>query len=100
MATNILQHVEPGAPGAARLLQHFLRRIDRYAELRDYPAAKGPSHLSVHLRFGTVSVRELARAAHERMRAESHVSVTRRGPTGVDETTDKVLAPTDREVEH
>ena len=72
VATNIFEHVEPGAQGAARLLEDFLRRIDRYVELRDYPAAKGPSYLSVHLRFGTVSVRTLARAAHERMRAGSH----------------------------
>ena len=33
-----------------------------YAELRDVPAVVGPSRLSVHLRFGTVSVREAARA--------------------------------------
>jgi deoxyribodipyrimidine photo-lyase len=72
VATNILEHVEPGTHGAASLLADFLRRIDRYAELRDYPAAKGPSYLSVHLRFGTVSVRELAREAHARMRAGSH----------------------------
>ena len=35
-----------------------------YREARDYPAVKGPSYLSVHLRFGTVSVRELAAYAH------------------------------------
>jgi deoxyribodipyrimidine photo-lyase len=34
-----------------------------YHERRDYPAVKGPSYLSVHLRFGTISVREIARAA-------------------------------------
>ncbi|MFM8576702.1 MAG: cryptochrome/photolyase family protein, partial [Limnohabitans sp.] len=32
---------------------------------------KGPSYLSVHLRFGTVSVRQLAREAHARMVAGS-----------------------------
>ena len=31
-------------------------------QARDFPAVKGPSYLSVHLRFGTVSIRELARA--------------------------------------
>ena len=36
----------------------------------------------------------------ERMRAESHVSITKPGPADVDETTDKVLAPTDRDTEH
>jgi deoxyribodipyrimidine photo-lyase len=30
----------------------------------DFPAVKGPSYLSVHLRFGTVSPRLLARSAH------------------------------------
>jgi deoxyribodipyrimidine photo-lyase len=48
-----------------------LQRIDRYAETRDFPALDGPSRLSVHLRFGTVSIRELARAARERSRAGS-----------------------------
>jgi deoxyribodipyrimidine photo-lyase len=70
-ATNVLEHVSPGAPGAERLLRDFLGRIDRYAEARDYPGVKGPSYLSVHLRFGTISVRSLARAAHERVRAGS-----------------------------
>ncbi|MBW0445921.1 deoxyribodipyrimidine photo-lyase [bacterium M00.F.Ca.ET.228.01.1.1] len=54
-----------GMSGAQRLLDDFLSRIDSYAERRDFPAAKGPSYLSVHLRFGTVSIRTLARLAHE-----------------------------------
>ena len=33
------------------------------AALRDFPAVKGVSYLSVHLRFGTISIRELVRAA-------------------------------------
>ncbi|TWO70423.1 deoxyribodipyrimidine photo-lyase [Caenimonas sedimenti] len=53
-----------GASGAAALLQDFLPRMDRYQVQRDFPASKGPSYLSVHLRFGTVSIRELARRAH------------------------------------
>ncbi len=32
-----------------------------YAERRDFPAQNATSHLGLHLRFGTVSVRELAR---------------------------------------
>jgi len=54
-----------GMSGAQLLLDDFLTRIDSYAERRDFPAAKGPSYLSVHLRFGTVSIRTLARLAHE-----------------------------------
>jgi len=49
--------------GGQALFADFLRRIDRYRMLRDFPAAKGVSYLSVHLRFGTVSVRELAAQA-------------------------------------
>src|SRR5580658_8633852 len=37
--------------------------LRRYEELRDLPAVVGTSHLGVHLRFGTVSIRELARRA-------------------------------------
>jgi len=37
--------------------------IRKYKEQRDYPAIEGTSRLSVHLRFGTVSVRELVREA-------------------------------------
>ena len=55
----------PGASGAQRLFTDFLARIDAYHETRDYPADKGPSYLSVHLRFGTVSIRRLASRAHQ-----------------------------------
>jgi deoxyribodipyrimidine photo-lyase len=34
--------------------------IRRYKALRDFPAIKGTTRLSVHLRFGTISIRELA----------------------------------------
>lgn len=52
-----------GMAGGAQLFEDFLDRIDRYQEVRDFPAQKGPSCLSVHLRFGTVSIRQLAAAA-------------------------------------
>ena len=38
--------------------------IKDYAEKRDFPAVKGTSHIGLHLRFGTVSIRELARTAN------------------------------------
>ena len=53
-----------GASGAQQLLDDFLRRIQHYDEARNFPAMKGPSYLSVHLRFGTISPRLLARTAH------------------------------------
>lgn len=37
--------------------------IRKYKEQRDFPAIEGTSRLSVHLRFGTISIRELAREA-------------------------------------
>jgi len=52
-----------GMMGGAQLFDDFLDRIDHYQETRDFPAIKGPSYLSVHLRFGTVSIRQLAGAA-------------------------------------
>ena len=63
--------VPTGASGARKLLDDFLERIDGYSRQRDYPAVKGPSYLSAHLRFGTVSVRELARLAWARAQAGS-----------------------------
>jgi len=53
-----------GESGAQKLLDAFLPRLAEYHQRRDFPAVKGPSYLSVHLRFGTVSIRELARVAH------------------------------------
>lgn len=37
--------------------------IARYGEQRDFPAVKGTSRLGTHLRFGTISIRELTRQA-------------------------------------
>jgi deoxyribodipyrimidine photo-lyase len=37
--------------------------LKQYAELRDFPARNATSRLSIHLRFGTVSIRELFRHA-------------------------------------
>ena len=53
-----------GMTGGAQLFDDFLARIDRYHETRDFPAVAGSSYLSPHLRFGTVSIRQLASAAH------------------------------------
>ncbi|MFN4328932.1 MAG: cryptochrome/photolyase family protein [Limnobacter sp.] len=67
--TNILELVTPGQQGALAALDDFLTRIDRYKTARDFPAVKGVSYLSVHMRFGTVSVRRCGRAAWERFQA-------------------------------
>jgi deoxyribodipyrimidine photo-lyase len=52
-----------GMHGAQQLLKDFVPRMAAYHEARDYPGRKGVSYLSVHLRFGTVSIRQLAALA-------------------------------------
>jgi deoxyribodipyrimidine photo-lyase len=59
--------ISTGMSGAQALLTDFLGRIGAYGTTRDFPAVKGPSYLSVHLRFGTVSIRALAGAALQLM---------------------------------
>ncbi|WP_443115674.1 cryptochrome/photolyase family protein [Herbaspirillum seropedicae] len=61
--------IPTGMSGAQSLLDEFLDRIGSYGAARDFPAVKGPSYLSVHLRFGTISIRTLARAAMQAMHA-------------------------------
>lgn len=39
--------------------------IAQYDQTRDYPAKKGTTRMGIHLRFGTISVRELALKAHK-----------------------------------
>ncbi|MBC5763174.1 cryptochrome/photolyase family protein [Ramlibacter albus] len=58
--------IPTGEQGARDLLEDFLKRIDRYDTTRDFPAVKGPSYLGTHLRFGTISIRELVRHARKR----------------------------------
>ncbi len=59
-----------GESGARQMFDDFKERIDRYAEARHYPAVRGPSYLSVHLRFGTISIREVARFACQRSNSD------------------------------
>ena len=39
--------------------------IQNYSSQRDFPAINGTSHLGIHFRFGTISIREKARLATE-----------------------------------
>lgn len=55
--------IQAGSEGASALFADFLTRIEHYHVARDFPGVKGVSYLSVHLRFGTISIRQLARAA-------------------------------------
>ncbi len=53
-----------GESGAEKLFEGFMLRIDEYRRTRDFPALHGTSDLSVHLRFGTISIRRLAAHAY------------------------------------
>ncbi len=55
-----------GASGARQLFEDFFDRMDEYHDTRNFPSKKGPSYLSVHLRFGTVSIRQLVATALQR----------------------------------
>ncbi len=63
-----------GESGAQKLLTDFAAgessRMGQYHATRDFPAVKGPSYLSVHLRFGTVSIRQLLGVALEQQASE------------------------------
>jgi deoxyribodipyrimidine photo-lyase len=62
--SNLTQLNMPlGMTGAAELWDSFQNRMTDYHNTRNFPAVKGPSYLSVHLRFGTISIRQIARHA-------------------------------------
>jgi deoxyribodipyrimidine photo-lyase len=62
--TNLASmHLPTGMQGGLNLFNDFKERMSRYKDARDFPAIKGVSYLSVHLRFGTISIRHLAREA-------------------------------------
>ena len=69
--TGIESYITPGSDGGQAFLEDFLPRIDQYQIGRDFPAIKGVSYLSTHLRFGMLSIRGLVREAHRRMLAGS-----------------------------
>jgi deoxyribodipyrimidine photo-lyase len=55
-----------GMSGAAKLFENFFQRMDQYHETRNFPSLKGPSYLGIHLRFGTLSIRQLVACAWQR----------------------------------
>ena len=57
--------IPTGSRGGERLFKDFLGRMEQYEDTRNFPAVKGPSYLGVHLRFGTVSIRNMASTALE-----------------------------------
>ncbi|MBK0380499.1 cryptochrome/photolyase family protein [Mucilaginibacter segetis] len=45
--------------------KNYEKFIDHYARDRDFPAVNGTSHIGLHLRFGTVSIRQCATDANK-----------------------------------
>ena len=68
--TNLSEMRLPtGMSGGKMLFAEFENRMQHYQDARNFPAVKGVSYLSVHLRFGTVSVRHFARQARNQANA-------------------------------
>ncbi len=63
--------LRPGSAGGEELLDEFLDHLDDYDARRDFPAQVGPSHLGIHLRFGTLSLRRLVAIAARRIEGGS-----------------------------
>ncbi len=59
--------LDSGEDAAQRQLANFLPKMAAYTDERDFPARPATSGLSVHLRFGTISPRELMRAARSQL---------------------------------
>jgi len=68
--------LRPGSSGGQALLDEFLDRMDDYGATRDFPARPGPSHLGIHLRFGTLSLRRLVALASQRIEGGSRGAQT------------------------
>jgi deoxyribodipyrimidine photo-lyase len=66
-ASNLKElEIPTGMRGGQQLFGDFLTRMDNYQITRDFPAVKGPSYLGIHIRFGTVSLRQLVATARQR----------------------------------
>ena len=71
--------IEPGEAAArARLKEFMTGRVEEYAVARNFPAVKGASGLSVHLRHGTVSIREAFRQARSHAQSDDETSGARK----------------------
>lgn len=61
-----LPFIEPGEKAASERLSVFLDHVADYERIRNDIAAEETSGLSMHLRFGTISIRECVRAVLRR----------------------------------
>lgn len=61
--TGFWEHWQPGELGADRALRQFiLGALQGYKKGRDFPDRLGSSHLSPHVHFGEISVKQIAKA--------------------------------------
>ena len=58
-------------------IKDFEGRLNNYDQTRNYPAIKGVSYLSVHNRFGTISIREIADLCLNNLNSGSNTSGSR-----------------------
>ncbi|RDB36643.1 cryptochrome/photolyase family protein [Spirobacillus cienkowskii] len=72
-ATLILS---PGRKGALEKIHTFSKKIDEYANNRNFLNIDGTSLLSIHLRFGTISIREAFRFAYEHQSEGANVWIS------------------------
>jgi deoxyribodipyrimidine photo-lyase len=69
--TNLAElKITGGTTEGIKLLSDFANRMGYYKETRDFPAVKGPSYLSVHFRFGTISIRQAVLLAWQTLIAQ------------------------------
>lgn len=66
MASTAQEQAHAGSAAGQHLLAQFSPKMPHYQAARDFPAQAGTSRLSVHLRFGTVSIRQVAAVAWQR----------------------------------
>lgn len=67
---NIKQH--GGRKNALKIMRHLIE-FKHYAKERDYPALDKTTHISAHLHFGTVSIREFYWALHKALGAHNGI---------------------------
>jgi deoxyribodipyrimidine photo-lyase len=56
-----------GMSAGSQMFERFIAQLPAYGAARDFPFEEGTSRLSIHLRFGTVSVRHLVRTVLQLM---------------------------------
>ena len=67
--------IKLGSKGALKHLKDFLTKIDAYKTNRDIPNLSGTSYLSIHMRFGNISIREVLRQITKNIKKISNLSL-------------------------